>query len=87
MTKEELGVGDIVYSKVAILNDGTVPEATENELLAKVGNRGVLMNIGHVEMDPSKLVYLVSFYKEDGSSGPLVGCGKEEISQEPVPST
>jgi nitrogen fixation protein NifZ len=78
MQLKELQPGDIIYAATDIYNDGTMPETPENKLLAQSGCRGVLINSGHLEEQPEKILYLVRFERADGL-GPAVTCWPEEL--------
>ena len=82
MNIKTLVPGDIVYAAQELRNDGSVPGLEENELIAKSGTRGVLINIGHLEEQPNTDLYLVRFENPDLSLGPAVGCWLEEITSE-----
>ena len=80
MNVKTLVPGDTVYAARDLLNDGSVPELAENEIIAKMGTRGVLINIGHLEEQPNVALYLVRFETEALNLGPPIGCWEEEIS-------
>ncbi len=83
----QYNLGDLVYATIDLHNDpldetgaGGVPGIAANELLAAGGTRGVVVNIGHAEADPTQDIYLVRF--ETGPNGNLadpIGCLAEEI--------
>lgn len=79
MKANKLEPGDTIYAAQELRNDGSIPELPENELIAKEGTRGVLINVGHVEEQPNLTLYLVRFENQDLSLGPPVGCWPEEI--------
>lgn len=80
-------LGDLVYATIDLRNDpleetgeSGIPGIAANELLAAAGTRGVVVNVGHVEADPTQGIYLVRF--ETGPDGHLaepIGCLAEEI--------
>lgn len=76
--------GDAVFASTPIVNDGSIPGCEKDEVLANVGDMGMLINIGYVELDPDTELFLVSFPLEDGQPGPPVTCLAEEISAEPI---
>lgn len=79
----DLQPGDIVYAKVALYNeDGEIPVMEEGEMIAEAGTRGVIVNIGHLEHDPDKELFLVRFEQADEKLGPPTGCWPEELSAE-----
>lgn len=82
MGREEYGVGDIVFSRIAIENDGCVPGLAPDALLAAPGVRGVVVNFGHAELDEREEIYLVRFEDGAGDLGPPVGCLPEELTQD-----
>jgi nitrogen fixation protein NifZ len=71
--------GDIIYANKDILNDGSMPETKINEVLAKEGTRGVLVNTGHFEEFPETTLYLVRFENEAKELGLEVTCLEDEI--------
>ena len=84
MSLAHLHNGDVVYARVAIKNDGSVPNAEEDELFARPGDKGMLLNIGHLEEDPNQELFLVTFEDASGELGPPVACLADEISATPV---
>lgn len=84
MSLDQLNPGDIVYAATEILNDGGIPEIPANALLAASGTRGVIINIGHLEEDPQRALFLVRFEDTDLNLGPPTGCWGEELTLEPV---
>lgn len=76
--------GDAVFATAIIKNDGSVPHADPEEIFAKPGDMGMLVNTGHLEEDPSQELYLVTFALSNGEMGPPVTCLPDEISAEPV---
>lgn len=84
MSRAEFGVGEIVFSRVAIDNDGCIPGIAADALLAALGVRGVVVNFGHVELDEREEIYLVRFEDGAGKLGPPVGCLPEELTQDEV---
>ena len=84
-THEEYGIGDIVFSRELLVNDGGVPELAPDAVLATPGRRGVVVNHGHVEADLEQAIYLVRFEGESGELsdlGPPIGCLPEELTQD-----
>jgi nitrogen fixation protein NifZ len=85
-------MGDLVYSVQDLYNDpveetgeSAIPGATVGELLVSSGIRGVVVNVGHAEADPSQDIYLVSFEMDEaGTLSAPVGCLAEELSHEPA---
>jgi nitrogen fixation protein NifZ len=78
----------MVYAAIDLHNDpleesgeGGVPGIAANELLAAAGTRGVIVNIGHAEADPSQDIYLVRFETgPDGNLADPIGCLADEMS-------
>lgn len=81
----DLQKGDAVIANVRIINDGSVPNANENEIFAEVGTMGMLVNIGYFEDNPDEELFLVCFQMENGELGPPVTCLAHEIG--PLPSS
>jgi nitrogen fixation protein NifZ len=83
----QYNLGDLVFAAIDLRNDpledtgeGGVPGVAADELLAAAGTRGVVVNVGHVEADPTQDIYLVRF--ETGPDGTLaepIGCLADEI--------
>lgn len=77
-------IGDMVYAAEDILNDGTMPGVADEEgLIAAAGARGVVVQFGHSELDPSKEIYLVRFETTPGGDlGNPVGVLPDELTQD-----
>jgi len=71
--------GDIIYANKDIVNDGSMPEAKSQEILAKEGTRGVLVNTGHYEEFPETTLYLVRFEDTSKELGLAVTCLEDEL--------
>ena len=80
VTLEQLNPGDRVYAASHIYNDGGIPEIPEDALLAKPGTRGVIIETGHLEEAPERIIFLVRFEDSDLNLGPATGCWPEELS-------
>jgi nitrogen fixation protein NifZ len=79
-----LNPGDIVYAATEIRNDGGIPGIDENAVLASPGTRGVVVNIGHLEENPVRRLFLVRFEDPQLDLGPPTGCWEEELVLEPA---
>lgn len=82
---ETYGIGEFVFSRELLINDGGIPDITADAVLATPGRRGVVVNAGHAEFDPGQAIYLVRFEGESGALGelgPPVGCLAEELTQD-----
>lgn len=84
MAIEDLQPGDMVFATTDIHNDGSVPELSENVQFATRGTRGVLINTGHIEDQPNKILFLVRFEDDYNELGPPVGCWPDELSEDPI---
>lgn len=84
MTLETLQPGDMVFAATDIYNDGSVPELADDAQFASKGTRGVLINTGHFEDHPGKILFLVRFENAHKELGPAVGCWPDEISEQTV---
>ncbi len=82
MDLRELQPGDLIYAATTITNDGSLPQLPEGAVIAARGARGVLINVGHLEEDPSWALFLVRFENAAGELGPATGCWPEELSTE-----
>ena len=82
MTVEDLDIGDVVYAANTIIDDGSIPDGAEGEILAEAGTRGVITMIGHVEEEPSRSVFLVRFEDKNRNLGNPVGCWVEDLAVE-----
>lgn len=82
MFMNDLEPGDIIFAAVTIDNDGTMPGFEDSERIADKGQRGVIINTGHVEDRPDKPLYLVRFETKSaqGELGPAVACWPEELT-------
>lgn len=80
MNIEDLDLGDVVYAAHAIIDDGSMPDSQEGELLAEEGARGVIVMKGYVEEDPSRSVFLVRFEDQDLNLGQPIGCWVEDLT-------
>lgn len=87
MDLNQLGPGDLVYAATDIHNDGGIPDVAADALIATAGTRGVILNIGHLEEDPDRELYLVRFEGEGAVLGPPTGCWPEELSIESLRSS
>ena len=81
MSVNELQPGDIVYSAKPLYNDGSIPGLPEQTLIADTGTRGVIINIGHLEDQPNKTLYLIRFEQDNAELGPPVGCWPDELRE------
>lgn len=80
MDLDHLEPGDMIYAATDIFNDGSIPHLPAEAQVASSGARGVLLNTGHLEEQPDKLVYLVRFEDQNRELGPPVTCWAEELS-------
>jgi nitrogen fixation protein NifZ len=83
MRIEDLDIGDVVYAKCAITDDGSMPDGAEGEILAEAGTRGVIVMTGYVEEQPNRNVFLVRFEDEALNLGKPIGCWVEDLAVEP----
>lgn len=81
-SREEFDIGEIVFARGAIVNDGGIPDIAPDALLASPGRRGVVVKYGHVEAAKEVEIYLIRFEDETGNLGPPVGCLAEELTQD-----
>jgi len=84
MKLENLKPGDMIYAATDVFNDGSLPGVDANARIAVAGTRGVLVNTGHLEENPDKLLFLVRFEDENLDLGPAVACWASEVRPEPV---
>jgi nitrogen fixation protein NifZ len=85
MTSYGYEIGDLVFSRIDLHNDGGVPDVEERALLAPAGSRGVVVKSGSVQSRPDVRVYLVRFEGPDQVLGPPIGCLDEELTQDEAP--
>jgi nitrogen fixation protein NifZ len=81
-------MGDMVFATRDLFNEpieetgeSGIPDVLPGALLAAMGTRGVVVNVGHTEAAPKQYVYLVRF--ETGVDSTLaepIGCLAEELS-------
>lgn len=79
MNLEDLDLGDVVYAAHEIIDDGSMPEGQEGEVLAQTGARGVIVMKGHIEEDPTLSVFLVRFEDPELNLGRPIGCWSEDL--------
>lgn len=84
MHLRDIQKGDAVFATVTIVNDGSVPGSDPDEVFAKPGTMGMLLNTGYFEEEPDKELFLVSFRNENGEPGPPVACLADELSMTPI---
>jgi nitrogen fixation protein NifZ len=77
-------VGDCVYARELIRNDGGIPGLAPDAIVANAGGRGVIAQVGHPEAEPRQTIYAVRFEDAEGNLGPVVGCLPEELTHEPM---
>lgn len=75
-------LGDVVFCREDLFNDGGLPGHEEGALVAAAGTRGVVVQFGHVEAMPSEEIYLVRFEDEGQNLGLPIGCLPEELTQD-----
>lgn len=75
-------LGDVVFCREDLFNDGGLPGYEEGALIASAGTRGVVVQFGHVEAMPSEEIYLVRFEGEGQDLGLPIGCLPEELTQD-----
>jgi len=80
MNLEDLDLGDVVYAAHTIVDDGSMPEGIEGEVLAEQGARGVIVMKGYVEEEPGRSVFLVRFEDSELNLGRPIGCWTEDLS-------
>jgi nitrogen fixation protein NifZ len=83
MKVEDLDIGDVVYAARTITDDGSIPNGSEDEILAEAGTRGVITLIGHVEEEPTRSVFLVRFEDKDLNLSNPIGCWLDDLTMEP----
>lgn len=79
MNVEDLDLGDVVYAAHTIVDDGSLPESQDGEVLAEAGSRGVIVMKGYVEEDPQRSVFLVRFEDKLLNLGRPIGCWSEDL--------
>lgn len=85
MPESDYDIGEIVFSRETLANDGGIPGIAPDAILATPGRRGVVVNTGHAEADPAQRIYLVRFEGEAtdlSDLGPPVGCLPDELTQD-----
>lgn len=81
MKLEDLQPGDMVFAATDIYDeDGSLPGTAAGTLIAAVRTRGVILNVGHLEEEPEKELYLVRFETDDNELGSPIGCWPDELS-------
>lgn len=79
MFLEDLEIGDAVYAARPIIDDGSMPEGADGQLLAEAGTRGVITMIGHIEEEPTRTVWLVRFEDSNRNLGNPIGCLADDL--------
>ncbi len=79
MKVEDLDIGDVVYAAHAIIDDGSMPDSVEDEVLAVEGSRGVIVMKGYIEEQPDRSVFLVRFEDGELNLGRPIGCWTEDL--------
>lgn len=84
MAGTQYEVGDMVFAREDILNDGGMPGIEDAEaVIAPAGTRGVVVHYGVAELDESQEIYLIQFENgPDGELGLPVGCLPDELTQD-----
>jgi nitrogen fixation protein NifZ len=82
MKVTDLDIGDMVYAAHSIIDDGSIPDGNEGEILAPAGARGVITMIGHVEEQPELTVFLVRFEDDQLNLSDPIGCWEEDLTVE-----
>jgi nitrogen fixation protein NifZ len=83
MAARQYQVGDLVYSRTDIYNDGGVPDAEDGALLAGAGTRGIVVRTARPQPCSKPRIYIVRFEGSNEVLGPAVGCLDEELTQDP----
>jgi nitrogen fixation protein NifZ len=84
MKVTDLEIGDMVYAAHSIIDDGSIPDSSEGEVLAQAGARGVITLIGHLEEQPERMVFLVRFEDENLNLSEPIGCWEEDLRVEAI---
>lgn len=79
MNVDDLDLGDVVFAAHTIINDGSMPDGEEGDVLAQAGARGVIVMKGYLEDKPERSVFLVRFEDKDLNLGRPIGCWQEDI--------
>ena len=86
MKVEDLEIGDVVYAAHDIVDDGSMPDAQDGDILAEAGARGVIVMRGYVEEEPEKNVFLVRFEDNELNLGRPIGCFGEDLTADQTAS-
>jgi len=86
MKVEDLEIGDVVYAAHDIVDDGSMPDVQDGEILAESGARGVIVMRGYVEEEPEKNVFLVRFEDNELNLGRPIGCFGEDLTADQTSS-
>jgi nitrogen fixation protein NifZ len=81
-------MGDMVYAMQDLYNEvneetgeSAIPGMAPEALLASIGTRGVIVNVGHVQELPDQEIYLVRFeINAEGTLAEPIGCLADELS-------
>lgn len=86
MKVDDLEIGDVVYAAHDIVDDGSMPEVQDGDILAEAGARGVIVMRGYVEDEPEKNVFLVRFEDHELNLGRPIGCFGEDLATDQLQS-
>ena len=82
-------MGDMVFAAQDLFNEpleetgeSSIPGVAPGELLAAMGTRGVVVNVGHAQEIPEEEIYLVRFEMDaEGTLAEPIGCLSDELSE------
>jgi len=77
----ELQPGDAVLAKKDIYNDGSFPDSEVDELLVKQGTQGMIIKQGHLEVDETQIIFLVSF-ETNSTTEPTGNANGKEVGND-----
>jgi nitrogen fixation protein NifZ len=84
MKVTDLDIGDMVYAAHSIIDDGSMPDGSQGDILAPAGTRGVITLIGHIEEQPERAVFLVRFEDDLLNLSEPIGCWVEDLSVDAI---
>jgi nitrogen fixation protein NifZ len=84
MAGRRFEVGDLVFSRMDIYNDGGTPDVEQGAILAPAGTRGIIVRVPAKQTRFKEMVYVVRFERADQLLGSAVACLEEELTQDPA---
>jgi len=82
MSTERYEEGDMVFARVELRNDGSIPDFGTDAQLVRPGTRGMVIKVGSLDHAPEEKVCVVRFEGSDGALGAPVGARADELTHD-----